>query len=259
MSSPGAGQTGPQESSDSRTMRQDYDLLRDRFRAEQVRHVEELRQFTYAISHDLREPLRMINSYTQLLQSRYKSQLDDDGQEFMKQVVDAAQRMDRLLSDLLTYSQQVGATGKPLAKVDTEAALEAVMMNLAKEIKDSGAQITHDPLPAVMFDFAQFSQVFRQLLANAMKFNSAQVPCIHVSAEEIVEGVVFSIRDNGVGIEPQYHDQIFGLFRRLHGREFPGTGIGLALCKRIVEQAGGRIWVESEAGSGAVFCFTVPS
>lgn len=220
---------------------------------------EEMRQFAYAVSHDLREPLRMVSSYTQLLGRRYDDKLDDEGREFMRQIVDAAHRMDRMLSDLLTYSQQLQTAPKAHTNVDAEGALQGVLLSLDKEIREAGAVVTSDPLPQVTFDFSQLSQVFRQLLANALKFRRAEVPRIHISAQETEEGCRFSIRDNGLGIDPKYHQQVFLAFRRLHGREYSGTGVGLAICKRIIERAGGRIWVESEAGQGATFSFTLPA
>jgi chemotaxis family two-component system sensor kinase Cph1 len=229
-----------------------------RLLAEQKRHQEEFRQFAYAVSHDLREPVRMIASYTQLLDRRYQAQLDDDGLEFMRYILEATQRIDRLLSDLLTYSHQFRTADKPLDLVDPEGALQGAILMLDGSIKESGAQVTNDPLPSILFDFAQLTQLFRQLIANSIMFRSSQPPKIHVSAIDAGAAVQFSVRDNGIGIDPRYHEQIFGVFKRLQGREFPGTGIGLAISKRIVEQRGGKIWVESELGQGATFQFTVP-
>jgi len=229
-----------------------------RLLAEQKRHQEELRQFAYAVSHDLREPARMILSYTQLLERRYKDQLDANGADFMGYITEAAERMERLLADLLAYSQQFRASDRPLETVQPEGALEGAMLMIDRAVRESGAKITHDPLPSVPFDFAQFTQLFRQLLANSITFHGTEPPQIHVSARDGDEAVEFSVRDNGVGIDPQYHEQIFGIFKRLQGREVPGTGMGLAIAKRIVEQRGGRIWVESEPGQGATFYFTVP-
>jgi len=232
--------------------------LRRSIRAEASRHNDELRQFAYAVSHDLREPLRMISSYTQLLSRRYDPHLDDEGREFMRYVLEAVQRMDQLLSDLLSYSHQLRSTNQPLSAVDPEGALQGVLLVMDKQIRESGAQITHDPLPQVMFDFAQLSQVFQQLIVNAVKFHGSEPPRIHISAEETDVDVTISVRDSGIGIDPQYHEQIFGVFKRLHGHKYPGTGIGLAICKRIVEQRGGNIRVESELGKGSTFRFTLP-
>jgi light-regulated signal transduction histidine kinase (bacteriophytochrome) len=234
------------------------DQLEARLIAEQKRHHEEFRQFAYAVSHDLREPIRMIVSYTQLLDRRYQGQLDGDGVDFMHYILEATQRMDRLLGDLLTYSHQFRSLDQPLEEVGPEGALQGAILMLDAVVRESGATITNDPLPSVQFDFAQLTQLFRQLLSNSMCFRSAEPPKVHVSAHDIGSAIQFSFRDNGIGIEPRYHEQIFGVFKRLHGREFPGTGIGLAICKRIVEQRGGRIWVESQLGQGATFHFTVP-
>ncbi len=232
--------------------------LESRLIAEQKRHHEEFRQFAYAVSHDLREPIRMIVSYTQLLDRRYQGQLDGDGLDFMRYILEATQRMERLLGDLLTYSHQFRSLDQPLDLVEPEGALQGAILMLDAAVRESGAQITNDPLPAILFDFSQLTQLFRQLLSNAMCFRGPHPPKIHVSAADTGEEIQFSLRDNGIGIDPRYHEQIFGVFKRLHGREFPGTGIGLAISKRIVEQRGGRIWVESELGQGATFYFTVP-
>ncbi len=233
--------------------------LESRLLAEQKRHHEEFRQFTYAVAHDLREPIRMIVSYAQLLDRRYQGQLDGDGVEFMRHIMDATQRMDRLLADLLTYSHQFRSVDQPLEQVQPEGALQGAVLMLDAAIRESGAQVTNDPLPSVQFDFAQLTQLFRQLLSNSICFRAVDPPKIHVSALETGDAIQFSVRDNGIGIDPRYHEQIFGVFKRLHGREFPGSGMGLAISKRIVEQRGGRIWVESEPGSGATFHFTVPN
>jgi chemotaxis family two-component system sensor kinase Cph1 len=229
-----------------------------RLLAEQKRHTEEFRQFAYAVSHDLREPVRMIASYTQLLERRYQAQFDSDGLEFMQYIVDATQRMDRLLGDLLTYSHQFRTVGQPLELVGPEGALNGAVLMVDAVVKETGAEVTNDPLPSVMFDFAQLTQLFRQLITNSIMFRSSEPPRIHVSAIDRVDEIQFSVRDNGIGIDPRYHEQIFGVFKRLHGREFPGTGIGLAISKRIVEQFGGKIWVESQLGQGATFHFTIP-
>ncbi len=229
-----------------------------RLLAEQKRHHEEFRQFAYAVSHDQREPVRMNASYTQLLDRRYQAQLDADGLEFMRYILEATQRMDRLLGDLLTYSHQFRSVDQPLELVGPEGALQGAVLMIDAAVKESGAQVTNDPLPSVLFDFAQLTQLFRQMIANSIMFRGSKPPQIHVSAMDTGDAVQFSIKDNGIGIDPRYHEQIFGVFKRLHGREFPGTGIGLAISKRIVEQHGGKIWVESQLGQGATFHFTVP-
>jgi light-regulated signal transduction histidine kinase (bacteriophytochrome) len=232
--------------------------LRRSMRTESARHNDELRQFAYAVSHDLREPLRMIGSYTQLLSRRYEPHLDDEGREFMRYVVDGVQRMDQLLSDLVSYSHQFRSIDQPLSMVDAEGALQGVLLAMEKQIRESGAQITYDPLPRIMFDFAQLSQVFRQLIANAITFHGSEPPRIHISAEETDAEVTFAVRDSGIGIDPRHHQQIFGIFKRLHGQKYPGSGVGLAICKRIAEQHGGNIRVESELGNGSTFRFTLP-
>lgn len=236
--------------------------LEERVRARTVelsRSNEELRQFAYAASHDLKEPMRTIASYTQLLSQRYKDTLEGDGAEFLGYVVDAVRRMDMLLSDLLTYSQHLGTKPPIFNEVNVEAVLTGVLMNMQASIKETGATITHDPLPTdVTSDFAQLSQVFQNLLSNAIKYRGSDPPKIHVGVRETDDEWIFSVQDNGLGIEPAYKDQIFGIFKRLHGREYPGTGMGLAICKKIVERHGGRIWVESEPGKGSTFSFSIP-
>jgi signal transduction histidine kinase len=231
--------------------------VRDRT-AELLRANEELRQFGYGASHDLREPLRTIASYTQLLFRRYQEKFDDEGREFMSYIVDSVHRMDLLLNDLLAYSQQLNLREQTMSPVDSEAVLQGVTLSLDTAIRETGARITYDALPEVMSDFVQLGQVFQNLVGNSIKYRGTEAPQVHISAEDAEDHWIFSVRDNGLGIEPRYHEQIFGIFKRLHGREYPGTGIGLALCKRIVERHGGRIWVESEAGQGSTFKFTLP-
>lgn len=232
--------------------------LRDRLREEKIRNCEEMRQFAYALSHDLREPLRMVRSYTQLLELRRGQQSEAERQEFLRYIADGVERAERLLADMLAYSLLLKPLDEPESAVDAEAALGAVLMNLEISIRDSGAEVTHDPLPSVAIQFAQLSQLFRELISNAIKFRAPSPPRIHVSAGSSERGVTFSVSDNGLGIDARYHQQIFGVFKRLHGRELPGTGIGLAVSKRIVEQHEGKIWVESEAGKGSTFRFTLP-
>lgn len=227
-------------------------------RAEAARHSEELKQFTYAASHDLREPLRMVVTYTQLLRKHCEGKLEASELEFMQYIVEGAQRMERMLSDLLTYSHQLRPFEKPLVPVDPEAVLHSVLLALENEIREVGAKITYDGVSTVRSDFTSLAQVFRQLISNSMKFRGSDPPQIHISWCEKDEQVHFAFRDNGLGIDSQYHQEIFGPFKRMHGREYPGSGIGLAICRRIVEQHGGRIWVDSVPGQGALFQFELP-
>ena len=219
---------------------------------------EELGQFAYIASHDLQEPLRMVASYTQLLSKRYKGKLDADADEFIAFAVDGANRMQRLIQDLLAYSR-VGTKGKDLLDTSSEEALEQALMNLRGAIEDSGALVTHDPLPTVLADEMQLIQLFQNLVGNAIKYQSPGVPQVHISAAKNGEKKwMFSVQDNGLGIDSQYFERIFGMFQRLHKREeFAGTGIGLAICKKIVERHGGSISVESQPGQGSTFRFAL--
>jgi signal transduction histidine kinase len=226
--------------------------------AELGRSNADLQQFAYVASHDLQEPLRMVSSYTQLLARRYKGKLDPDADEFIAFAVDGATRMQQLIQDLLAYSR-VSTGGRQFKPTSAETALGYALDNLRYVMKESGAVVTHDPLPTVMGDQKQLEQLFQNLLSNAIKFRGHEPPRIHVSARTDANWL-FSIRDNGIGLDPQYGDRIFVIFQRLHNRqEYSGTGIGLAICKKIVERHGGRIWVESEPGKGATFHFTLRS
>jgi PAS domain S-box-containing protein len=217
---------------------------------------EELQQFAYIASHDLQEPLRMVASYTALLARRYKGKLDSDADEFIAFAVDGASRMQLLIRDLLAYSR-VGLKGKGLAETSSENALQQAVRNLRGAIEGSGAIVTHDALPCVMADEMQLTQLFQNLVGNAIKYRRAAVPRVHIAAApDGSHKWMFSVRDNGLGIEAQYFDRIFGVFQRLHTREkFEGTGIGLAICKKIVERHGGTISVESTLGEGSTFHF----
>jgi light-regulated signal transduction histidine kinase (bacteriophytochrome) len=232
--------------------------LRRSIRDEDVRHSQELTQFAYTLSHDMREPLRMVASYTQLLNRRNDGKLDDDSREFMHYILEGVSTMERLLDDLLNYSVHLRPLEEPPVNVDSDAVARGVLMKLEKTIRGSGAEISCAGLPQVQSGFAQLSQVFHQLLLNSLRFHGAEPPRINISATENGDVVTFSFRDSGLGIEPRYHEEIFRPFKRLNGREFPGTGVGLAIAKRIVEQYGGRIWVESQLGEGSDFKFTLP-
>jgi PAS domain S-box-containing protein len=219
---------------------------------------EELGQFAYIASHDLQEPLRMVASYTQLLSRRYKGKLDSDADEFISFAVDGASRMQRLIQDLLTYSR-VGTKGMELLDISSEAALQQALINLRGAIEESGALVTHDPLPTVPADEMQLIQLFQNLVGNAIKYQNPGIPRVHISAARNGgKKWIFSVKDNGLGIDPQYFEKIFGVFQRLHKREeFAGTGIGLAICKKIVEGHGGSISVESQLGRGSTFRFAL--
>jgi len=226
--------------------------------AELARSNQELEQFAYIASHDLQEPLRMVSSYVQLLAKRYQGKLDQDADEFIHYAVDGATRMQCLITDLLSYSR-VGTRGKPFEPIDGYQVLAAALDNLQLAIADNAATITHDPLPTVTADSSQLTQLFQNLIGNAIKFHGAEPPAIHVGAQLKDGEWLFSIRDNGIGIAPENFERIFLIFQRLHSRaEYPGTGIGLAVCKRIVERHGGRIWPESQPGQGTTFFFTLP-
>ncbi len=226
--------------------------------AELQRSNEELQQFAYVVSHDLQEPLRVVASYVQQLAERYQDKLEAEANELISYALDGAKRMQQLIVDLLAYSR-IDTTGQEFAPTDCEGVLQRVLSDLRVAIEESGAEVTHDPLPQVMADNVQLGQVLQNLLGNAIKFRSQEPPRIHVSARQEGQQWVFSVRDNGIGINPRYAERIFGIFERLHPRtEYPGTGIGLAICKKIVERHGGQIWVESEPGKGAAFFFTLP-
>jgi PAS domain S-box-containing protein len=215
----------------------------------------ELEQFAYVASHDLQEPLRMVTSFTQLMVNRYRGNLDADADEFIEYIADGAKRMSRLINDLLEYSR-VGTRGRPLLPTDCGAVFQLACKNLRVAIEETDATVTSDPLPIVLGDETQLLQLFQNLIGNALKFHGEEPPRIHLGVEPQDGKWLFRVSDNGIGIEPQYAERIFTIFQRLHSRdEYPGTGIGLAVCKKIVERHGGRIWVESGPGAGATFCF----
>jgi len=224
---------------------------------EMQRSNTELEQFAYVISHDLQEPLRMVSSYTQLLAKRYSNKLDADADEFIAYAVDGAKRMQTLLYELLEYSR-VGTRGKPFSLVGCKDIAEQAMANLKIAIEESGATVSYDTLPTVMADEGQLVRLFQNLIGNAIKFRREEPPRVRISAQRRHNMVTFSIEDNGIGISPQHSQSIFEIFRRLHTREeYPGTGMGLAICKRIVERHGGRISVQSRPGKGSTFHFTI--
>jgi PAS domain S-box-containing protein len=226
--------------------------------AELKRSNDELEQFAYVTSHDLQEPLRMVSSYTQLLAKRYKGRLDGDADEFIAFAVDGSTRMRRLIQDLLAYSR-AGTSGEPVGDIASADALREALENLGGAMKEAAAVVTHDPLPTVTMNHLQLVQIFQNLIGNAIKYRGADAPRIHVTAQSVNgQGHVFSVRDNGLGIDPQQFGRIFVIFQRLHGRDaFSGTGLGLAICKKLVERQGGRIWVDSEPGHGSTFHFAL--
>lgn len=218
----------------------------------------ELQQFAYIASHDLQEPLRMVTSYLQLLERRYRDELDDDAREFIGFAVEGAKRMQQQIMDLLAYSR-VTSRGQPPTPVDASAALAEALTRLELKIAETGAEISIGPLPVVRADPSQLAQVFQNLVGNALTFRSDEVPRIRVEAVEEGGAIRFSVSDNGIGIAPEYHDRIFQMFQRLHTRDrYPGSGIGLAIVQRIVERHGGRVWLESTEGEGSTFYFTIP-
>jgi light-regulated signal transduction histidine kinase (bacteriophytochrome) len=228
-----------------------------RSNAELERSNADLEQFAYAASHDLQEPLRMVASFTKLLKDRYRGRLDSDADEFIDFAVDGAKRMQALINDLLTYSR-VNRPGRAPALVDCRSVFADTVANLQTAITETGALVTCDELPTVRGDRVQLLMLFQNLIGNAIKFRSAQPPRVHVEGRPLGKGWQFSIEDNGLGIDPKHAERIFVIFQRLRARnKYPGTGIGLALCKRIVEHHGGRIWVEPRAQGGSVFHFTL--
>jgi signal transduction histidine kinase len=230
----------------------------DHINRELSRSNTELEQFAYVASHDLQEPLRMVQSYMQLIQQRYRDKLDADAGEFFDFAIDGATRMRSLINDLLTYSR-VGTRGKPFEPTDCNIALQKTLDNLKLAIEENHAVVTREALPEVTGDGGQLIQLFQNLIGNAIKFHGERTPQIGVTVGERGGQWVFAVRDNGIGIAPEYFDKIFKIFQRLHTRsEYPGTGIGLAVCKKIVERHGGQIWVESKAGEGTTFYFAMP-
>ena len=226
---------------------------------ELARSNSDLQQFAYVTSHDLQEPIRGMTAFSQILMRRYSGVLDEQGIEFLRHIVASADRMQGMIQSLLAYSRVVNAEPAPRVPFPLESAVRWAMMNLTAAVAESGAVITFDNLPYVDADQVQIAQVFQNLLSNAIKYRSKDVPPrIHIEAEERASEWIVAVRDNGIGIASVFFEKIFGVFKRLHGNDIPGAGIGLALCRKIVERNGGRIWLESEPGAGSTFYFTIP-
>jgi PAS domain S-box-containing protein len=238
--------------------RKQSEMLLSKQNEELIQINAELERFAYVASHDLKEPLRMITGHLGLLSKRYQAMLDKDAVDFINFAVDGAKRMEVLITDLLTYSR-MGPRQKKNEEIDCEKLFSRSVMDLKAVIDESGAEVTHDPLPTLMGDSTQVGQVFLNVMGNAIKYRGTDKPKVHVSAMRSGNEWRFSVSDNGIGMDPQYQERIFVLFQRLHTRtEYPGTGIGLAICKKVIDGHGGRIWVESETGKGSTFYFTIP-
>ncbi len=226
--------------------------------AELARSNADLEQFAYVASHDLQEPLRMVAAYTQLLAERYRGKLDENADKFMGYASEGALRMQTLVRDLLAFSR-AGRNGNTCGRVDCDAAMAEVLLSLGPAMQESGAVVTHAALPVVWANRSHLTQVFQNLIGNAIKFRGKEAPAISVQAEKVGQQWLFSVSDNGIGIAPEHAENVFVVFQRLHTRtEYPGNGIGLAICKKIVEHCGGKIWVEAQAGHGSIFKFTMP-
>jgi PAS domain S-box-containing protein len=235
------------------------EIHEEKEREEQLQRANaDLRQFAFAASHDFQEPLRMITSYSQLLLQGYRGQLDEEAAVCVRFITEGTQRMRALLSDLLSFTELGSAGQRSIEPIDLNDIFEKVLQNLRMAIAESEAIIDSDQLPTVQGQHAHFLQLFQNLIGNAIKYRGENPPRVHVSAEKRPAEWLFAVADNGIGIEPEFHQQIFGVFKRLHGRSIPGTGIGLAICKRVVEWYGGRIWIESKPGQGTTFYFTLP-
>jgi two-component system CheB/CheR fusion protein len=219
----------------------------------------ELQHFAYALTHDLQEPLRMVVNFTELLGQEYTGKLGKEADQFIAYSMEGALRIEALLRALLAYWEVTEREPGDLVPIDSGAVLAKALFNLQAAIGESGATVTFDPLPILLAEEVMLTQVFQNLISNSIKYRGEETPEIHVSAERAAEGWIFSVRDNGIGIDPQDAGRVFGMFKRLHGSEVSGTGIGLALCKKVIERHGGRVWVESETGRGATFKFTIPN
>ena len=248
--------------------------LREKHLRDEKRHAEEelarnldelarsnrdLEQFAYVASHDLQEPLRMVATYTQLLGERYRGKLDEKADKYIVYAVDGALRMQALINDLLMYSRVGRQHGEP-QRIPASTIVQRALQNLHAVLSETGAQVSCDELPELLVDPGPLVQVFQNLIGNAVKFHGPEPPRIRIGAQEKEGQWVFSVTDNGIGIDPEYAETIFVIFKRLHSRgEYPGSGLGLAICKKIIEQMGGSIWVESQLGKGATFKFTLPA
>ena len=241
--------------------------VRERMRAEQmlvekaeelVRSNADLQQFAYVASHDLKEPLRAVSGFCQLLQQRYHGKIDDKADQYIQEAIDGAARMQTLIDDLLKYAR-VSTTGGPMESTNCMVVVEKAVANLKASIETTGASVHYSNLPSVTADEPQLLHLFQNLISNAIKYYSGKPPEIDIAAEAKNGEWLFSVRDNGIGIDPKYHDRIFVIFQRLHTRdEYSGTGMGLAICKRIVDRHKGKIWVDSQPGMGSTFSFTIP-
>jgi light-regulated signal transduction histidine kinase (bacteriophytochrome) len=242
------------------SMRRQAEEERKLFIEELERSNLELQQFAYVASHDLQEPLRMISSYLQLIERRYKDHLDQDANDFIHFAVDGANRLQALIMGLLEFSR-VRTHGKAFEEVKVGDILSHVIKHLEVMLQTAGASVEYGEMPVIRADEGQITRLFQNLISNAVKFRKEGVaPLIRISAEKTGGDHIFTVSDNGIGIDPQYYQQIFTIFQRLHSREeYPGTGIGLSICKRITERHGGKIWVESEPGKGSSFIFSIPS
>jgi light-regulated signal transduction histidine kinase (bacteriophytochrome) len=221
---------------------------------------EDLNQFAHSASHDLQEPLRTVSVYSQLLRRKFQHALDEEGEEYIRYVVRGALRMEALVKDLLAYTQASTVSEEPAPSTDANTAIDAALLNLKAAIEDSGALVTYSALPHVRIFPVHLTQLFQNLIGNAIKYRRDERPTINIHAEARAGEWLFSVADNGIGIEEKYKQHIFGIFKRLHSAdEYSGTGVGLAICQRIVERNGGRIWVESQPGRGSTFFFTLPA
>ena len=217
----------------------------------------ELQEFAYALTHDLQEPLRAVVNFSQLLAREHAGKLGEESDKYISYSVEGALRIEALLRSFLNYLEVSEQDSDRLTPIDCNHVLSQALLSLRTAIQQSGAAVTADPLPTVVADEGTLTQIFQNLIGNSIKYRRGATPTIHISAARTAEGWLFSVKDNGIGIDPADAERVFGMFKRLHGKEISGTGIGLALCRKVVERHGGRIWVESEAGQGAVFKFTI--